>query len=131
MLLNEISVVLASGSAPYQKTLASKLASLGMLRRAISLEPDLEIKDCDEHLPAAAPPVPGQPAVHRGELLEMGKAARAKIESQFTLEHYNQRVIAFYRSLLSRHEDARIRLSEMNDESSELSDSRSRQHVHK
>jgi len=40
---------------------------------------------------------------HRQEARAMGAAARAKIESQFTLEHYNQRVIALYRSLaLSR-----------------------------
>jgi len=31
----------------------------------------------------------------------MGKAARARIESEFTLEHYNQRVIALYRKLAS------------------------------
>jgi glycosyltransferase involved in cell wall biosynthesis len=31
----------------------------------------------------------------------MGKAARAKIESHFTLDHYNQRVIALYRHLAS------------------------------
>jgi glycosyltransferase involved in cell wall biosynthesis len=29
----------------------------------------------------------------------MGKAARARIENQFTLEHYNERVISLYRSL--------------------------------
>jgi starch synthase len=29
----------------------------------------------------------------------MGKAARVRIESQFTLEHYNERVIALYRTL--------------------------------
>jgi starch synthase len=34
-----------------------------------------------------------------GETRAMGKAARARIESQFTLEHYNHRVIALYRSL--------------------------------
>lgn len=38
---------------------------------------------------------------HRGETLEMGRAARARIESWFTLEHYNQRVIALYQSLAS------------------------------
>jgi hypothetical protein len=31
----------------------------------------------------------------------MGKAARARIDRQFTLEHYNQRVIALYRALAS------------------------------
>jgi len=36
---------------------------------------------------------------HRDESREMGRAARARIESQFTLEHYNQRMIALYRSL--------------------------------
>lgn len=29
----------------------------------------------------------------------MGRAARSKIENHFTLEHYNQRQIALYRSL--------------------------------
>lgn len=36
---------------------------------------------------------------HRDALPAMGRAARMKIESQFTLEHYNQRQIALYRSL--------------------------------
>ena len=36
---------------------------------------------------------------HCDETQAMGRAARAKIESQFTLEHYNQRQIALYRSL--------------------------------
>jgi glycosyltransferase involved in cell wall biosynthesis len=36
---------------------------------------------------------------HRDETRAMGRAARAKIESQFTLEHYNQRMIALYKSL--------------------------------
>jgi len=36
---------------------------------------------------------------HREEGVEMGRAARARIESQFTLDHYNQRVIKLYRSL--------------------------------
>ena len=36
---------------------------------------------------------------HRRETQAMGRAARAKMESQFTLEHYNQRQIALYRSL--------------------------------
>ena len=36
---------------------------------------------------------------HRDDLRVMGQGARAKIESQFTLEHYNQRQIALYRSL--------------------------------
>jgi hypothetical protein len=29
----------------------------------------------------------------------MGKTARATIESQFTLDHYNQRMISLYRRL--------------------------------
>jgi glycosyltransferase involved in cell wall biosynthesis len=36
---------------------------------------------------------------HRDDLRLMGIAAREKVESQFTLEHYNQRQIAVYRSL--------------------------------
>jgi len=36
---------------------------------------------------------------HRDETRAMGQAARAKIESQFTLEHYNQRMIELYKSL--------------------------------
>jgi len=36
---------------------------------------------------------------HRNETQAMGRAARMKMESQFTLEHYNQRQIALYRSL--------------------------------
>jgi glycosyltransferase involved in cell wall biosynthesis len=36
---------------------------------------------------------------HRDETRAMGWAARARIESQFTLSHYNQRMIALYRSL--------------------------------
>lgn len=36
---------------------------------------------------------------HRDETRAMGRAARTKMESQFTLEHYNQRQIALYRSL--------------------------------
>ena len=36
---------------------------------------------------------------HRDDLRAMGRGARAKIESQFTLEHYNQRQIALYRLL--------------------------------
>lgn len=39
---------------------------------------------------------------HRDDLRRMGGAARAKMESQFTLEHYNQRQIALYRALASR-----------------------------
>lgn len=38
---------------------------------------------------------------HRDETRAMGRAARAKIESQFTLEHYNQRMIALYNELAS------------------------------
>ena len=38
---------------------------------------------------------------HRDEGQAMGRAARAKVESEFTLEHYNQRQIALYRSLAS------------------------------
>jgi len=40
---------------------------------------------------------------HPEELLAMGKAARAKIKSQFTLEHYNERIIALYRTLARAH----------------------------
>ncbi len=36
---------------------------------------------------------------HRDETRAMGRAARARIENQFTLEHYNQRMIALYRGL--------------------------------
>ncbi len=36
---------------------------------------------------------------HQDEGQVMGKAARARIETQFTLDHHNQRVIALYRSL--------------------------------
>jgi glycosyltransferase involved in cell wall biosynthesis len=36
---------------------------------------------------------------HREQSLAMGKAARARIESEFTLEHYNERAINMYRSL--------------------------------
>jgi glycosyltransferase involved in cell wall biosynthesis len=38
---------------------------------------------------------------HREETRAMGRAARAKVESQLTLEHYNQRQIALYRSLVA------------------------------
>jgi glycosyltransferase involved in cell wall biosynthesis len=38
---------------------------------------------------------------HRDETRAMGRAARAKIESQFTLDHYNQRQIAVYRSMVA------------------------------
>jgi len=38
---------------------------------------------------------------HRDETLAMGRAARVKIESQFTLEHYNQRQIDLYKSLVT------------------------------
>jgi glycosyltransferase involved in cell wall biosynthesis len=36
---------------------------------------------------------------HPEQIRAMGKAARAKIESHFTLDHYNQRVVALYRRL--------------------------------
>jgi glycosyltransferase involved in cell wall biosynthesis len=36
---------------------------------------------------------------HREEARAMGVAARARVEREFTLEHYNQRVIALYRRL--------------------------------
>lgn len=36
---------------------------------------------------------------HRHESQVMGKAARARIEAQFTLDHYNQRIIALYCAL--------------------------------
>jgi len=38
---------------------------------------------------------------HRDETRAMGRAARARIESQFTLDHYNQRMIALYNELAS------------------------------
>jgi len=34
---------------------------------------------------------------HRQQALEMGKAARTRIDDQFTLEHYNRRVISLYK----------------------------------
>ena len=37
---------------------------------------------------------------HRDETRAMGRAARARIEGQFTLDHYNQRMIALYRGLV-------------------------------
>jgi glycosyltransferase involved in cell wall biosynthesis len=37
---------------------------------------------------------------HREESVAMGKAARARIEREFTLEHYNARVIQMYRGLV-------------------------------
>jgi len=40
---------------------------------------------------------------HPEHSLEMGRAARRRIESQFTLEHYNQRVIELYRTLAGIH----------------------------
>jgi len=36
---------------------------------------------------------------HPDEIQSMGHAARARIESEFTLDHYNQRVMALYRAL--------------------------------
>lgn len=36
---------------------------------------------------------------HRDETRAMGRAARARVEREFTLEHYNQRMIAVYRKL--------------------------------
>jgi glycosyltransferase involved in cell wall biosynthesis len=36
---------------------------------------------------------------HPDETYAMGEAARARVENEFTLEHYNQRQIALYRSL--------------------------------
>jgi alpha-maltose-1-phosphate synthase len=39
---------------------------------------------------------------HRHDLPVMGRAARARIESNFTLEHYNQRMIELYRRLAGR-----------------------------
>jgi glycosyltransferase involved in cell wall biosynthesis len=36
---------------------------------------------------------------HREETRAMGRAARARIERQFTLSHYNQQMIALYRSV--------------------------------
>jgi glycosyltransferase involved in cell wall biosynthesis len=40
---------------------------------------------------------------HPDESRAMGLAARARIESHFTLDHYNQRQIALYRSLAPKH----------------------------
>ena len=39
---------------------------------------------------------------HREESREMGKAARRRIENQFTLEHYNERIVALYRALAEK-----------------------------
>jgi glycosyltransferase involved in cell wall biosynthesis len=36
---------------------------------------------------------------HRDAIQGMGRAARARIENQFTLDHYNQRLIRLYRTL--------------------------------
>jgi glycosyltransferase involved in cell wall biosynthesis len=38
---------------------------------------------------------------HPDEIQSMGHAARARIDSEFTLDHYNQRVIALYRAVAS------------------------------
>jgi len=38
---------------------------------------------------------------HQTELLEMGRAARRKVECQFTLQHYVRRQMAVYRSVAS------------------------------
>ncbi len=40
---------------------------------------------------------------HRDEIHRMGRAARDRIESEFTLNHYNQRIIALYRKLVHSH----------------------------
>ena len=42
---------------------------------------------------------------HREESQEMGTAARRRIEIQFTLEHYNERVVALYRALAAGKAD--------------------------
>jgi len=47
---------------------------------------------------------------HREASLEMGKAARRRIESQFKLEHYNERVVALYRALAGMQPEGRGRL---------------------
>ena len=47
MLPDSVSVMLAVGSAPYQKTLASSLLRAGMLRRVCDLGPYLEIREPD------------------------------------------------------------------------------------
>jgi len=39
---------------------------------------------------------------HPDEIQSMGLAARARIESEFTLDHYNQRVMALYRAVAGR-----------------------------
>lgn len=38
---------------------------------------------------------------HREETRAMGRAARVKVENHFTLEHYNQRQIGLYKSLVT------------------------------
>jgi alpha-maltose-1-phosphate synthase len=44
---------------------------------------------------------------HRDELRGMGRAARARIESNFTLEHYNQRMIEVYREVAASGREGR------------------------
>jgi glycosyltransferase involved in cell wall biosynthesis len=39
---------------------------------------------------------------HRAETKAMGRAARTKVEQQFTLSHYEERQIALYHSLTSQ-----------------------------
>jgi alpha-maltose-1-phosphate synthase len=39
---------------------------------------------------------------HRDDLQLMGRAARSKIESQFTLDHYYERMIALYRAVAAK-----------------------------
>jgi starch synthase len=45
---------------------------------------------------------------HREQSQEMGRAARARIESQFTLKHYNERIIALYRVLAGMQSVSRL-----------------------
>ena len=40
---------------------------------------------------------------HRDEIHRMGRPARARIENEFTLNHYNQRIVALYRQLVHSH----------------------------
>jgi len=40
---------------------------------------------------------------HPEQVQEMGKTARLRVESNFTLQHYNQRMIALYRSVAGAH----------------------------
>jgi glycosyltransferase involved in cell wall biosynthesis len=45
---------------------------------------------------------------HREEIPAMGKAGRARIESEFTLEHHNRRVIQLYQRLVTERSGAEL-----------------------